>query len=272
MASSKRVALVGDLPPARASAAASSLCQFLVAAAQFGDLAGGGGAARFPARAFFGDGGQALRARLRLRASGLPARRALRRWRCALRRLRRAPRRRLAVSATPSPSASSSASGCGADSSAASRRLCQGGGFPLPARRAARRARRRRARRACLRPGRRSALCSVLRSSCFGRAADFARGIGGILGRGLVRKRPARTSLRLRGFLFQRGEAVALRQAHGGRRGRIGGSGIAVPAPQIAARRDQTLARLQAASAAPRPDRERPVRSWQAARQARPAP
>ncbi len=79
----------------------------------------------------------------------------------------------------------------------------------------------------------------------FGGAFGFAGGMGGV-----ARGRPGREHGRAM-FLgafdlaVQRGEAVSLRQAHRGGRGRVGGRGIAIPAPQIAARRDQPLAGLE---------------------------
>ena len=71
----------------------------------------------------------------------------------------------------------------------------------------------------------------------------------------------ARASARGFDFTVKRRQTIALRQAHGGGRRRIGRSGITVPAPQIAARRDQALARASMDSAAPRPDRGIPRRS-----------
>ncbi len=51
--------------------------------------------------------------------------------------------------------------------------------------------------------------------------------------------------LRLREIAFQRGEPVVLRQTHRRGGGRFGRRGISIPAPEVAARRDQPLARLQ---------------------------
>ena len=71
---------------ARASAVASSAPSSSWRRAEFGDLLGGGGAARFPARRVVGDGGKAPVARFAFAAAGFPARRGLRCWRCGLRR------------------------------------------------------------------------------------------------------------------------------------------------------------------------------------------
>ncbi len=65
----------------------------------------------------------------------------------------------------------------------------------------------------------------------------------------VLRARIARKSGRALGvgthqLAFQLGQAIALCEPRGGGRGRVAGSGIAVPAPQIAFGRDQTLTRL----------------------------
>ena len=65
------------------------------------------------------------------------------------------------------------------------------------------------------------------------------------LGRGIDRKQLGAMFLGARDFAFERGKTVALRQAHGGCRRRIGRRGISIPAPQIAALRDEPLAGLE---------------------------
>ncbi len=65
----------------------------------------------------------------------------------------------------------------------------------------------------------------------FGFLRDDARGIGGVLGRGVVRERFGAQLLRRGDVGFESGEAVALRQAGCSGRGRIGRRRIAVPAP-----------------------------------------
>ena len=234
----------------------------------------GGGLARFPARGVLARWRQAARAGLRLRGAGFPARRAL---------------RRLAVRASavwPRASATSWLERHAVaqflqrrlrrwrrDSSRRFHRLCPGGGFPLPEWPAARRARRRR--------GRRGWLWSCARDQClFGGAFLLLRRRARLRARRWRRPWPRNSRQSMRRELpwpastscSRARQAIALRQPHGGRRGRIGRGDIAVPAPQIAARRDQPLAGLAAASAAPRPGRGRPGRSWPGGASARRAP
>ncbi len=81
----------------------------------------------------------------------------------------------------------------------------------------------------------------------FGVTQCFACGLGRILGGRIFRKLTGTYFPRLFHFAFQGGKAIALRQPHRGKRRRIGAGDKAVPPPQVAARRDQPLARLELA-------------------------
>ena len=115
--------------------------------------------------------------------------------------------------------------------------------------------------------------CSVLRSSCSAARAACARGLGGVLGRGIDRQTQRRgSSLARIDFGFQRRETIALRQPHGGRRRRIGGGRHSRPSATDRRAPTPGAGRASIAFAAPRPDRGTPARSWPGGGPARPAP
>jgi hypothetical protein len=81
----------------------------------------------------------------------------------------------------------------------------------------------------------------------FGGTQRFARAFALFLGGGVFRKALGPFGAGLFRFLFQGGEAIALRQAYGRNRRRVGAGDKTIPAPHIAARRNQPLAGLELA-------------------------